>query len=190
MDASQPAAKSQAQPSQSQTHAQWVRSAVNRYQDSLTLYASKILRESDLARDVVQETFLRLCAQDSAKIGDHLAEWLFTVCRNYALDVMRKDGRMSPISDGLQETLAHPGPSLAEALERKESAEHALELLERLPDNQREVIRLKFQHDFSYKQISNITGLSVSHVGVLIHLGLKTLRSRMANLEVMPAGIS
>ncbi len=64
-------------------------------------------------------------------------------------------------------------------LELQESAAKALRYVGRLPDNQQEVIRLKFQHGLSYKQISAITNLSVSNVGFLIHVALKTLRQRM-----------
>ena len=47
-----------------------------------------------------------------------------------------------------------------------------------LPANQQEVLRLKFQNGFSYKQIAGITGLSVSNVGFLIHTGIQRLRKR------------
>ena len=49
--------------------------------------------------------------------------------------------------------------------------------LERIPDNQREVIRLKFQQELSYKEISEATGLAVGNVGFLLHTGLKRLRA-------------
>jgi RNA polymerase sigma-70 factor (ECF subfamily) len=51
--------------------------------------------------------------------------------------------------------------------------------VERLPENQREVIRLKFQSDLSYKEIAEITNLSVSNVGFLLHTGIKRLRFMM-----------
>jgi RNA polymerase sigma-70 factor (ECF subfamily) len=65
-------------------------------------------------------------------------------------------------------------------IERRESASLVLQLLEKLPTNQREVIRLKFQNGFSYKEISRISGHSVSNVGFLIHTGLKTIRGQLA----------
>ncbi len=49
-----------------------------------------------------------------------------------------------------------------------------------LPANQQECIRLKFQHGLSYKQISQVTDLSVTNVGFLIHTGLKTLRKQLS----------
>ena len=62
----------------------WVRDAVARFESPLTLYAARLLGDAEAARDVVQETFLRLCVQDRASIETRLAEWLFTVCRNRA----------------------------------------------------------------------------------------------------------
>ena len=57
------------------------------------------------------------------------------------------------------------------------------ELLKKSAANQQEVIRLKFQDDLSYREISRITTLSVSNVGFLIHTGIKTLRQRVRALE-------
>jgi DNA-directed RNA polymerase specialized sigma24 family protein len=48
-----------------------------------------------------------------------------------------------------------------------------------LPKNQREVLRLKFQCDLSYKEISAVTQLSVTNVGFLIHTAIKTLRKEL-----------
>ena len=63
------------------------------YESALIGYASTILNDIDLARDVVQDTFVRLCQQDVGKVRDNLKSWLFTVCRNRALDLLRKDKR-------------------------------------------------------------------------------------------------
>jgi RNA polymerase sigma factor (sigma-70 family) len=66
-------------------------------------------------------------------------------------------------------------------LEAEELRERILALVDRLPQNQREVIRLKFQQGFSYKEISRITELSVSNVGFLIHTAVQRLRKEWEN---------
>jgi RNA polymerase sigma-70 factor (ECF subfamily) len=142
----------------------------------LTLYATRLLGDADAARDVVQETFLRLCAQDRDTIDSRLAEWLFTVCRNRALDVLRKESRMTRLSDEQVHRCASADPGPPDVAEHRESAARVLDLLEQLPPNQREVIRLKFQNGFSYQEISRISGHSVTNVGYLLHVGLKALR--------------
>src|SRR3954454_8070550 len=99
-------------------HGSWVREAVVRFEGPLLLYASRLLGDAETARDVVQDTFLRLCGQDRAAVGDHLAEWLFTVCRNRALDVLRKEHRMTQLKDDQVGRCLSPAPGPAEAAER------------------------------------------------------------------------
>jgi RNA polymerase sigma-70 factor (ECF subfamily) len=157
----------------------WVQDAVARFEGPLTLYAARLLKDPETARDVVQETFLKLCAADRHEIDGHLAEWLFTVCRNRALDVLRKEHRMNQLRDEQVCRCLSPDPGPLDAALRHELGARVLELLEMLPPNQREVIRLKFQNGFSYKEISRISGHSVTNVGYLIHAGIKSLRSHL-----------
>jgi len=168
--------------------APWVRAAVARYEGPLTLYAARLLGDPESARDVVQETFLRLCAQDRSALESRLAEWLFTVCRNRALDVLRKESRMTRLSDEQVHHCLSPDPGPPDVAERRESAARVLDLLEGLPASQREAIRLKFQNGFSYREISRISGHSVTNVGYLIHIGLKTIRAQIQLLDGRPAG--
>lgn len=165
----------------------WVRTAVDQFERPLTVYAARLLGDADRARDIVQDAFLRLCEQPREKVEPHLAEWLFTVCRNRALDVLRKEGRMTQLSDARQRDCPDPVAAPAELLERREEASRVLHMLETLPPSQREVIRLKFQNGFSYKEISRISGHSVSNVGFLIHTGLKTIRTQLGVSTGRPA---
>ena len=66
-----------------------------------------------------------------------------------------------------------------DVLTAQETNSRILILLESLPANQQEVIRLKFQDNLSYREIAEVTGLSISNVGVQLHNGLKQLRHRM-----------
>jgi RNA polymerase sigma factor (sigma-70 family) len=157
----------------------WVRLAVEQFEGPLTRYAARLLGDADAARDVVQETFLKLCSQERGDVEPRLAEWLFTVCRNRAFDVLRKESRMSRLSQEFASQCLSPEPGPPDVVERRDLASRAVNLLDSLPENQREVIRLKFQNGFSYQEISRISGQSVSNVGYLIHHGMKTLRGLM-----------
>ena len=172
------------------TRSDWIRSALAQYEGALTRYATHLTGDVERARDVVQDTFLRLCSQKPSRVRDHLAQWLFTVCRNRALDVLRKDNRMSSTFE--VELAAQPasGPGPSRVLEKKEELSRVLGILETLPANQQEVIRLKFQNDLTYREISQVTELSVSNVGFLIHTGLKTVRRKLdAQSQVSPAAL-
>ena len=88
---------------------------------------------------------------------------------------------MSPLSDADVDALPSEqlGRRPVEALERKEKLDQVLRVVDRLPKNQREVILLKFQFDLSYKEISEVTHLSVTNVGFLIHTAIQTLRKEL-----------
>ena len=88
---------------------------------------------------------------------------------------------MAQLSEVQERCWESPDPGPPDQAERRESAAQVLRLLEGLPVNQREVIRLKFQNGFSYQEISRISGHSVSNVGFLIHTGLKTIRGQMVD---------
>ncbi|MFZ5496693.1 MAG: RNA polymerase sigma factor [Verrucomicrobiota bacterium] len=159
----------------------FVSAAVARHQAPLLRYATRLLHgDADRARDVVQDTFVRLMAQPPAEVDGHVAEWLFTVCRNRATDLLRKEGRMSFFGEGQAERLVGAEPRPGSGLERTEQHAAVLQLIDKLPPNQQEVVRLKFQNGFSYQEISRITSLSVTNVGFILHTAIKTLRRQMA----------
>jgi RNA polymerase sigma-70 factor (ECF subfamily) len=179
------------------TAATWIEDCVCRWERPLTLYAWRILGDADDARDAVQDVFMRLCRQERAAIEDRLAEWLFTVCRNCAIDRKRKDRPMRSLAQ-LQLADPHladarlaasaPAEPPSAAMERAETMTGVLGALAALPPNQQECIRLKFQQGLSYQEISRITSLSVTNVGYLIHIGIKTLRARLAPTFAPAAG--
>lgn len=169
------------QPEVSHAHdANWVEDAAARYQAPLTRYAARLLGDTERARDVVQDSFARLMAQPRDAVDGHAAEWLFTVCRHRALDVLRKENRMTRFAEGAVERVTDAAPRPGRTLEREETYTTLLRLVDLLPANQQEVVRLKFQNGFSYKEISRITQLSVSNVGFLIHTAVARLRREWA----------
>lgn len=170
---------------------------LHRYERPLVRYALSIVGDLESARDAVQETFIRLSrlipnepdSELESEAGDgasesrtalnfdnpkHVEAWLFTVCRHRAIDHQRKHSRIIPMPLPEDHTSNEPGP--AAAIESRDTEANLLRLLDRLSPNQREVIRLKFQNDLSYQEIANITQLSVTNVGFILHTGLKKLR--------------
>jgi len=161
----------------------WIEEALKKFESPLTRYAVSLLGDLDRARDVVQETFLRLCEQEPGKVREHLPQWLFTVCRNLAFDLYRKEKRMDSIDAGVRPEQVAEMPDPADLLEKDEQLSRIDQLLGELTPNQREVVRLKFQNDLSYREISRVTGLTVTNVGFLIHTAVRTIRDRRSALE-------
>ncbi|HUY91293.1 MAG TPA: sigma-70 family RNA polymerase sigma factor [Pirellulales bacterium] len=162
-----------------ETPRDWLRSVVARYEGSLVRYAARITGDAERARDVVQDTFLRLCEQDRAELDGRLAQWLYTVCRRRALDVRRKEHRMQATIPERLDLASDSRNGQADVAEQQELHQAVLALLAGLPENQQEVVRLKFQSGLSYREISGVTGLSVSNVGYLLHVALKTVRQQL-----------
>ena len=170
----------------------WIRRLVDHYEAPLIRYAARITGDLSRARDIVQDTFLRLCRETPEKVEPIAPQWLYRVCRNRALDIQRKDQRMvatdfSKLPRGAEaglDDVRQPDPA-SQAAQSDESLK-ALRLLTELPERQQEVIRLKIEHGLSYKEIAEITGHSVSNVGYLLHTGLKTLRLQMAKPLASP----
>ena len=168
--------KATARKSPAPNREKFIEQALADYESQLVGYASTILNDIDLARDVVQDTFTRLCQQDIPKVEANLKSWLFTVCRNRALDVLRKDKRTQPLEEMRWKKFAGPGLQPDEEADHQEKQERLMGYLDRLSANQREAILLKFQHGLSYQDIHRVTGLSIGNIGFLIHTGLKRLR--------------
>ena len=162
------------------TREEFIEQAMRNYESSLIGYASTLLNDLDLARDVVQDTFIRLCQQDLEKVRENLKSWLFTVCRNRALDIIRKGKRQQALAEAQWNNIEAPGLQPDEEIEKQELLTQLTRYLERLTENQREVIILKFQQDLSYREIQTITGLTTGNIGFLIHTGIKRLQ------EILP----
>ena len=154
-------------------------------------YAAHLLGSTERAGDIVQETFCRLCRSRRDDLDDHLAEWLYTVCRNCALDVLRKERRMRPLTELAQHSGNghHDALNPADHADRAESAGLVLAAIKHLPDRQQELVHMKFQGGLSYKQMAEVTGLSVTNVGFLLHTAIKTLRTQL-NPATHPARTS
>ncbi len=160
----------------------WIQCAIEEHEGSLLRYAQHFVHDLETARDVVQDTFLQLCRQPDEELRPRLAQWLFTVCRNRAIDVCRKERRMKlapedQLADHLAEQSASAEPT--EAIEKAETAEGLLKQIATLPDRQQEVLRLKFNTGLSYKEIAEVTGLTSSNVGFILHTAISKLRQKL-----------
>ena len=166
-----------------ETREQLVERALAEFESPLVGYAYGFVKDIERARDIVQDTFIRLCQQDVSKVRDGLKTWLFTVCRNRALDVLRKESRVSELNETEFARRASPAMSPDLTLDHAERLDQVMRYMARLPENQQTVILLKFRDGLSYQEISDLTGLSCGNVGFLIHTGLKRMR------ELLPADL-
>ena len=150
---------------------------LNAYEGQLIGYANTILGDIERAKDAVQDTFLRLWNQPTSPAS--VKPWLYTTCRNRCIDILRKENRIVSIDHSELETHPSSSPRPDQSAAEHDRHNEILALLPNLSKNQQEVIRLRFEADLSYREISEITGLREGNVGFLLHTGLKKLRELM-----------
>lgn len=160
---------------------EWVRRANETHRADLLRYAYSVCRDEALAQDAVQETYLRLMREDPARLDGHLAPWLFRVCRSRVIDAQRKDRRLTPLETETSIPMADPeAENPAVQAEATDTQSMVWEAVGTLTAIQQEVMRLKFQAQLSYKEISEVTGKSVNAVGVHLHTALSLLRDHFS----------
>jgi len=156
----------------------WIESMVNRYERPLLAYACRLLGgDQSRAQDAVQETFLRLCREDRQQIESRIAAWLFSVCRTRVIDMQRSLGHAMNSLDCLP--VVDPAPDASQLAESAEQASKLAALVGTLTPRQQEVLRLRLQAELSYREIAEITGLTVSNVGFHLHAAVRSLRDAM-----------
>ena len=163
-----------------------LRAAMSDFEIPLTKYAVSILGDLEEARDVVQETFLKLYKQDPNRVGLKVKAWLFTVCRNRCYDVLKKNNRISNLEEDQVSAIPSKDKDPVEIINFFEGRDEInkninilYSLIEKLPARQKEVMRLKFQADLTYKEIAETLDISISNVGFIVHSALKNLREAM-----------
>ena len=157
----------------------WIRDCLERFEGPLLLYAGRLLADPHGAQDAVQEAFVRLLAQERAAVGPRMPGWLFAVCRNLCMDRRRREKVMERTNAPALDERSGPGSDPATLAAAGDAAAAALRAMDLLPDRQREALALRFRHGLSYREIAEVMDLTVNHVGVLLHEGLKALRARM-----------
>ncbi len=158
----------------------------------LLSYALRLIGERGLAEDVVQEAFMRLHAH-----FDEVREprrWLYRTVHNLALNQRRDLGKTISLDvpawsaepESAQADVPDPQLLPDEQIVRLEGIGLVRLSLETLDQRSRELIRLKFQEGLSYKAISSRMGLTIGHVGYLLHHAIKAIADELTRNGIVP----
>ena len=151
-------------------------------------YALRLADDLGVAEDLVQEAFMKLHAQ--WKQVNEPRRWLYRTVHNLALNHRRDSGKIISLEarakDSESQDAADPQPLPDEQIARLEGIGLVRLGMEVLDERSREVLRLKFTENLSYKEISARTGLKIGHVGYLIHHALKTMAEELSKNGVVP----
>jgi RNA polymerase sigma-70 factor (ECF subfamily) len=161
---------------------------VARYERRLIAYFHRQCGDLDLAEDCAQEVFVRLFrTRDRYGPQARFATFLFTIARNYWIDVVRARS-VRPRERQLQEMGERDGedplagimttsqPEPPEQAEQNEEVDRLRRALDHLPRGQREVVLLGVIEALPYSEVSRILGIPIGTVKSRVHAAVRSLR--------------
>lgn len=156
-----------------------------RHKDRIYTTIFMLVKDKYLAEDIFQETFLKIVR--TIKDGRYAEQgkflpWAVRVGHNLCMDYFRKTKMEIPIlaesGEEIFSLLPFTTESASHTLERRQSHASVRQLIEELPEDQREVIVLRMYSDLSFKEIADLTGVS-------INTALGRMRYALINLRKM-----
>lgn len=165
-----------------------------RCQDRVYQYLYFMLNNEDAANDAFQDTFVRAIMalrEGRYKQNGQFLPWLLRVARNLVIDRFRghKARRTTPLemedaqgdtTIDVLNTAAYSEPDVEMATVLSESAEDVKMMINRLPEEQREVVIMRYYQELSFKEIADLTDVS-------INTALGRMRYALINLRRMAA---
>ena len=162
-----------------------------RYKDRLYSYISYIVRNNDMADDLFQETFVKAIMtlrQGRYKENGRFYAWLTRIAHNLLIDQFRNERNEALVYDEEDsETVWQEVAMMADGYREYELINEQVltdvrVLMDKLPDNQREVVYMRFYQDLSFKEIADITGVSINTALGRMRYGIINMR-RMAEIK-------
>ena len=163
-----------------------------RYQDRVLSYILRMVKDEDVANDLFQETFVKAIMtikqgryQSDGKFG----AWITRIAHNHIIDHFRQEKALATISADNEDV---------DVLNRKELSEGTIEdmliynqtlsdvrrLVEMLPKEQRQVLMMRYYDNMSFKEIAELTGVSINTALGRMRYALINMRKQVADAGV------
>ena len=143
---------------------------LNRHQDRLFNYIFFLVRSREVAEDIFQETFVKaiVTLQQGRYKGDgRFGAWLTRIAHNLVIDSFRQERNENTVSNDegevdLLNNIDLCDDNIEMQMVNEQTLADVRRLVDALPDNQREVVYMRFYQDLSFKEIADITGVSIN----------------------------
>ena len=164
---------------------------VLRHKDKLYTSILFLVKDKYLAEDIFQDVFIRII--DTMRSGRYTEEgkflpWAMRIAHNLCVDHFRKVKRTPTIRTGenhdIFEVLNFTEDSAEDKMMKKQSHNRVKDMLDQLPEDQREVIILRHYADMSFKEIASVTNCSINTALGRMRYGLINLRKMMVQKQI------
>lgn len=151
---------------------------VDQYADNLYRFILKHIKDTDVAKDIVQDTFEKVWRKVNDVESTNAKSYLFTAAHHTLIDYTRKQKKQSDYTDVVESGLKH---------EKQYTDIKAIlnEALDKLPEIQKSVILLRDYEGYDYAEIGKITNLNESQVKVYIFRARAFLKNYIGKLEMV-----
>ena len=149
-------------------------------------YVRMLVKDNDVADDLTQEVLIKVVkVLDEGRYTDkgRFQPWLLRVAHNRVLDYFRAQKQVKTISESsagfdILGSKNFAEPSIEDRLVSEQQAEEVRQLIEHLPAEQREVVKMRYYEGLSFKEIAE-------HTGVSINTALGRMRYALINMRQM-----
>jgi len=143
---------------------------INKYKNKVYTYILVILKNKDLANDIFQETFIKVFENlRKSKYEDRgsLLSWIIRIAHNLIIDYFRKEKRIPTLSKDTYDydilnSRKYSEKSTEDEIVNKQVEEEIILLLDALPYEQKQIVMLRFFGDLSFKEIAELTDVSIN----------------------------
>lgn len=170
---------------------------LNRHKGGIHSYIYFMVRNKELAEDIFQETFVKVIMtikQGRYTENGKFKAWITRIAHNLVIDSIRQERNENTISNDEVEVDLFNDMKLCDGtvednLVRRQVLSDIKKLIRHLPDNQREVLEMRYYQDLSFKEIADITGVSINTALGRMRYAILNMR-RMAEESRMELSIA
>ena len=170
---------------------------LNRHKSGIHSYIYFMVRNKELAEDIFQETFVKVIMtikQGRYTENGKFKAWITRIAHNLVIDSIRQERNENTISNDEVEVDLFNNMKLCDGtvednLVRRQVLSDVKKLVRHLPDNQREVLEMRYYQNLSFKEIADITGVSINTAFGRMRYAILNMR-RMAEESRMELSIA
>jgi len=165
---------------------------INRHQKKIFSYILMSVKNRELAEDIFQDTFIKVIntlKSDNYKEEGKFLQWVMRIANNLKIDYYRKVQRMPVFESNsdfnIFDVLNGTDPSIEQKIITEQIYSDVKNLVQYLPEEQREVLEMRIYDDVSFKDIAEITGVSINTALGRMRYALINLRKLIKEKHVI-----
>ncbi len=164
---------------------------IDRYKNRVFSYIMMVVKNRELAEDIFQDTFIKVIRSldgGTYKDDGRFCPWVMRIAHNLIIDFYRRDKHLPTVSGdddekNIFQTIGITDDSAEDKYLAKQSHADLKQLIAKLPDEQRAIVKYRYVYDMSFKEIAELTGVSINTALGRMRYAIINLR-KMMNVTV------